>query len=89
MALLLILAAASPVYALNIFERIKCKEATIKAYGQKILVSRLTGKVKYIWQEPTSVMIYGKTITEAQWMPIYDKSMEKMWQDLYDQERAK
>lgn len=40
----LILGIATPSFALNFFDRIKCKEVNIS--GEKVLVNRLTGKVE-------------------------------------------
>lgn len=42
--LLLLSIIATPSYALNIFDKIKCKEA--KLGGEKVLVNRFTGKVE-------------------------------------------
>jgi len=61
----------------------------LKAYNQKILVNRITGEVKYIWQPPTAVRIYGREIPESgDWIPIYDDGMKTMWQEIYNRERS-
>lgn len=72
-------------YALNPIERLAYKEVTLKAYSQRLLVTRITGQVKYRWQGPTAVMIYGEAVPDGQWIPVYDKDRE-MWQNLYEQE---
>ncbi|MDD5428549.1 MAG: hypothetical protein PHI58_04855 [Candidatus Omnitrophica bacterium] len=86
-AFLLIALFAGPAYAVNNVERLLYKEFVIKAYNQKVLVNRFTGRVTYIWQPPTSIMIYGRTIgPDGEWIPIYEAEMQKMWQSLYEKE---
>ncbi|MFA6321320.1 MAG: hypothetical protein WCY36_05625 [Candidatus Omnitrophota bacterium] len=88
-AVLLIMMTADQAYAINNVERLLYKEFVIKAYDQKVLVNRFTGRVKYIWQPPTNIIIYGRTIgPDGDWIPVYDANMQKMWQDLYEKEYA-
>jgi hypothetical protein len=47
-ALVLILMAASPVYAANIFDQLLNREVVLAANHTTVLVNRITGKVKYI-----------------------------------------
>jgi hypothetical protein len=85
--LILIIMLSGEAYAVNNVERLLYKEFTISAYNQKVLVNRFTGRVKYIWQPPTNIQIYGRTIApDGEWIPIYEVSMQKMWQDLYEKE---
>lgn len=57
--LLLLSVAATPSYALNIWDRIRYKEVRLAGSAQNnVLVDRLTGEVAYImvfkrWQVPT------------------------------------
>lgn len=84
-ALTLVFLISTNAYALNPLERLAYKEVTLKSYNQRLLVNRITGKVKYRWQGPTAVMIYGEAVPDGKWIPVYDKDRE-MWQNLYDQE---
>ncbi len=84
-ALVLVIFIATNAYALNPLERLAYKEVVLRSYNQRLLVNRITGKVKYRWQGPTAVMIYGEAATEGKWIPVYDRDRE-MWQNLYDQE---
>lgn len=81
----LVFLIAANAYALNPFERLAYREVTLKSYNQRLLVNRITGNVKYRWQGPTAVMIYGEAVPAGDWIPVYDKDRE-MWQDLYNRE---
>ena len=88
----LILLITTPSYALNFFEKLPYKEVVIKSYSQKVLVTRFTGEVKYLWQGVTAVRFNGETIPkDGEWVLIENENMKKMWQDIYAQEieRAK
>lgn len=84
-AITIVFLISTNAYALNPLERLAYKEVTLKTFGQRILVNRITGQVKYRWQGPTAVMIYGEAAQNGKWMPLYDRDRE-MWQNIYDQE---
>ena len=76
--LLLLSLAASPVYALNFFEKMLYKEDEIKMYGAKVLVSPLTGSIKYIWCGNPA---------KGYWMPVSGK-VKYQYQAIYDKQRG-
>lgn len=87
--LVLISMSSTPVYALNLLDRIANKEVLVKSSNQKLMVDRLTGEVRFIWQRPTPVVFYGSGgPDQGEWVKVTDEGMKKFWQDIYDKERA-
>lgn len=88
LVLLLILVISTPSYAISFFDKVVNKEVMIKSHEQRLLVNRLTGEVKFMWQRPTPVRLTGTTLPEpGEWVPLTDENYKKMWQDIYDRER--
>jgi hypothetical protein len=86
-SLVLIFTIYSEAYALNFLEKLAYREVLLKSYNQRVLVTRLTGQVKFIWCAPTPVMVYGNRPADGNWMPPRDEKVRKMWQNIYDHEK--
>lgn len=79
----------APVHAVSIVDKVLYKEVQLQMYNQKLLVNRITGEVKYVWQNPTSVLINGKSISkDGDWVFIADPNTRKMWQEIYNRENT-
>ena len=66
--LLLVLAFASPVYALNPVDAVLCKRVVLRAIDRTVLVNRLTGTVKYILCNGQWIILTGERQRECQAM---------------------
>ena len=89
-SLLLLSVLSTPSYAINLLEKIAYREVLVKSYNQRLLVGRVTGEVMYLWQRPTPVQFTGgPAVDQGEWVAITDENMKKMWQGIYDKERAR
>ena len=57
--LLLVLAIATPSYAVNIVDTMLCKPVALRYNNRTILVNRLTGEVKYVMTNGNYVPLAG------------------------------
>jgi hypothetical protein len=88
-AILLLVLFATPSHALTWLEKIAYREVLVKSQNQRLLVGRVTGEVKYLWQRPTPVQFTGSALPEpGEWIPITDENVKNMWQGIYDKERS-
>jgi uncharacterized membrane protein len=73
--LLLFSFVAAPCYALSTLEKLLYTEVHITTYNVNLLVVKIIGEVKYVWQgSPTSgawVLLSGKM--KAYYQALYDK----------------
>ena len=66
--LLLFSVIAAPSYAINIVDQVICKEDVLRSNKRPILVNRLTGEVKYVYQDNGEWLLLT-----GQWKDQYQK----------------
>jgi hypothetical protein len=81
---LLLCLLTSPLHAISIIDTLRCKQVTLETNKRKILVDRITGQVKYIWDDSS----WGKDPQAPGWKPFIDEAQQKNWQRIYDLENA-
>jgi len=73
--MILVFAFVTSAFAVNILDTVMCKQVTLRCGGKKILVSLLTGEVKYA---------IGKS---GDWVPV-SGPWKRQLQKMYDIQRA-
>ncbi len=73
--LLLFSIVAAPSYAIDMLDKIVCKQDILQSNKRPILVNRLTGEVKYVYQD------------NGEWLPLTGQWKEQ-YQKMYNWQAA-